>query len=75
MPWAIMDKVSHKFVCSTNWEHAHPLSSLSTDQAELFHDKQTGVEYAMSWGCYNEGTLTMLVNTDGTPKVYEGWKK
>ena len=40
MPWAIMDKASHKFVSSTNWEHAHPLSSLSTDQAELFHDKQ-----------------------------------
>lgn len=38
MPLAIMDKVSNKFVCSTNWEHAHPLSSLSKDQAELFQE-------------------------------------
>ena len=41
----------------------------------IVYDKQTGVEYAMSWGCYNEGTLTMLVNADGTPKIYDGFKK
>lgn len=41
----------------------------------IVYDKQTGVEYAMSWGYCNEGTLTLLVNADGTPKVYEGWKK
>lgn len=38
----------------------------------IVYDKQTGVEYAMSCGAYNQGTLTLLVNADGTPKVYEG---
>lgn len=30
-------------------------------------------QYLMSNGYYNSGTLTMLVNADGTPKVWEGY--
>ena len=37
------------------------------------YDPDTGVMYAMSNGGYNSGTLTLLVNADGTPKVWEGY--
>lgn len=35
-------------------------------------DKTTRVMYWVSWGGYNCGTLTMLVNPDGTPRIWEG---
>lgn len=35
-------------------------------------DTETGVLYWMSMGQYNHGTLTLLVNKDGTPKVLKG---
>lgn len=37
------------------------------------YDRDTGVMYCMSNGYHNSGTLTMLVNADGTPKVWEGY--
>ena len=37
------------------------------------YDPDTGVMYAMSNGEYNSGTLTLLVNADGSPKVWEGY--
>ena len=33
-------------------------------------DTQTNVMYWMSTGAYNSGTLTMLVEKDGSPKIY-----
>lgn len=39
----------------------------------IFYDKDTGVMYHMSSGMHNAGTLTLLVNPDGTPKVYKGF--
>lgn len=38
------------------------------------YDRDTGVMYCMSNGYHSSGTLTMLVNADGTPKVWEGYK-
>ena len=35
-------------------------------------DKATGVMYWMSYGSYNVGTLTLLINADGTPRIWEG---
>jgi predicted small secreted protein len=35
-------------------------------------DKTTRVMYWLSCGSYNYGTLTMLVNADGTPRIWEG---
>ena len=35
-------------------------------------DKTTRVMYWLSYGSYNYGTLTMLVNADGTPRIWEG---
>lgn len=35
-------------------------------------DKATRVMYWLSCGSYNYGTLTMLVNPDGTPRIWEG---
>lgn len=37
------------------------------------YDRDTGVMYCISNGYSNSGTLTMLVNADGTPKVWEGY--
>lgn len=39
--------------------------------ADIVYDKDTGVMYAVSRGPYNQGTFVMLVNADGTPKIYE----
>ena len=38
----------------------------------VVYDNETKVMYAVSDGLYNRGTLTMLVNADGTPKLYKG---
>ena len=35
-------------------------------------DKATGVMYWASDNSYNRGTLTLLVNADGTPRTWEG---
>lgn len=37
----------------------------------IVYDIDTKVMYSISKGGYNQGTLTMLVNADGTPKLYE----
>lgn len=35
-------------------------------------DKATGVMYWMSYCGYNTGNLTLLINADGTPRIWEG---
>jgi hypothetical protein len=35
-------------------------------------DKVTGVMYWASDNSYNRGNLTLLVNADGTPRIWEG---
>ena len=35
-------------------------------------DQETKVMYAVSAGSYNYGNFTMLVDSDGTPLLYEG---
>lgn len=38
----------------------------------VYYDKKTKVMYAVSNCSYNYGTVTLLVNADGTPLLYEG---
>lgn len=46
-----------------------------TGSYAVAYDKDTKVMYAISRGSYNKGTFTLLVNPDGTPKVYgETWE-
>lgn len=40
----------------------------------LLYCKETGVMYWMSQGSYNVGVLTLLVNPDGSPMIYQGDK-
>ena len=40
----------------------------------ILYCKETGVMYWMSRGAYNVGTLTLLVNPDGSPMIYHGDK-
>lgn len=35
-------------------------------------DNKTGVMYWMSMGTYNGGTLTLLVDEAGNPRIFEG---
>jgi hypothetical protein len=39
---------------------------------KIVYHRDTGVMYAISFGGYNSGNFTLLVNADGTPMVYEG---
>ena len=36
----------------------------------IVYDTETKVEYAVSNGCYNTGTVTLLVDKDGKPLIY-----
>lgn len=38
----------------------------------ICYDKKTKVEYAVSNGYYNCGTLMVLVDAEGKPLLYEG---
>ena len=40
------------------------------DYKVVYH-KDTKVMYAVSCGQYNKGTFTLLVNSDGSPMLYE----
>lgn len=39
---------------------------------KIVYDRTTGVEYAVSDGVYNRGVVTLLVDADGKPLIYEG---
>lgn len=38
----------------------------------VVYDRETKIMYAMSTGSYNMGNFTVLLDVDGTPKLYEG---
>ena len=40
----------------------------------IMYDATTGVMYTVSDGTYNRGNFTLLVNADGTPRIWDGWK-
>ena len=41
----------------------------------VIYDTRTGVEYWVSNSMYNYGTLTLLVDEDGNPLIYDKWDK
>ncbi len=41
------------------------------DCGYIAYDKQTKVEYAVSTGSYNRGTITLLVDQEGKPLLYK----
>ena len=44
----------------------------STSMWKVVYHKKTKVMYVVSYGTYNHGTFTLLVNADGTPMLWEG---
>lgn len=38
----------------------------------VVYDRETKIMYTISKGCYNLGNFTVLLNIDGTPKLYKG---
>ena len=45
--------------------------SKNSDYAVVY-DRETKIMYAMSNSSYNVGNFTVLLNVDGTPKLYKG---
>ena len=41
----------------------------------IVYDVETGVMYAMSHGSYNAGSVTVMLNPDGTPRVWSGFNE
>ena len=41
-------------------------------KCQIVYERNTKVMYAISIGDYNRGTVTVLLNADGTPMVWEG---
>ena len=41
----------------------------------IVFDVETGVQYWRSNGGYTKGNLTMLVDAEGKPLIYEGWEE
>ena len=39
---------------------------------EIVYDSMTGVEYWMSTPAYNQGNLTLLIDSEGKPLIYKG---
>ena len=39
---------------------------------KIVYHKNTKVMYTISWGGYNSGDFTLLVNADGTPMIFKG---
>lgn len=55
-------------------ETTSPYVLIYTDtyfNCEIVYDKDTKVMYSISNGTYNRGTPTVLLNADGTPKIWE----
>ena len=45
------------------------------DTYRIVVDRSNGVMYWMSAGSYNSGNLTLLVDADGMPRIWEGWEE
>lgn len=43
-------------------------------EGSVLVDTRTGVQYWRSKGAYNGGTLTLLVDREGKPLIYDGGK-
>lgn len=41
----------------------------------IVYDVETGVMYAISHGSYNAGSATVMLNPDGTPRVWSGFNE
>lgn len=57
---------------SSKTEYSMFIKVESTFYYDIVYHKDTKVMYAISRGSYNQGTFTVLLDTDGTPMLYEG---
>lgn len=39
---------------------------------KIVYHKKTKVMYVVSWGSYNNGTFTVMLDADGKPLLYKG---
>lgn len=45
---------------------------IDNTQFDVYVDTETDVMYAVSAGAYNNGTVTLLVDKEGKPLIWEG---
>lgn len=68
--------------CTTYGERVESVNDTSNEKStfkevedndlfRIIYDTDTKVMYSLSTGSYNFGNLTMLVNADGSPKLYK----
>lgn len=60
--------------CSTENKTTEDERFVCIDVEEYYnivYDRETKVQYAISNGSYNRGTVTLLVDKDGKPLLYE----
>lgn len=43
-------------------------------KCQIVYERNTKVMYSISIGDYNRGSMTIMLNADGTPMVWEGTK-
>lgn len=55
-------------IAETNKKFIYVSSEVSFD---VYYEKETKIMYAVSNGQYNKGNVTLLVNPDGTPLLYD----
>lgn len=58
--------------CEEYIDETHIESIQRCTEGKIVVDSTTGVMYWMSTAAYNRGTLTLLVNTDGSPRTLGG---
>ncbi len=60
---------------SAKTESKEPITFVKIGQYDedvhIVYCEQTKVIYSISHGHYNKGTMTLLVNADGTPMLWE----
>lgn len=51
---------------------AHFVKIASYESYDIVYNAATRVMYTQSYGMYNRGTFTLLVNDDGSPMIWKG---
>ena len=67
-----MGKVDSQKIAETEIDNRMFMVVSEESSGRVLVDKSTGVMYWASDNSYNRGNLTLLVNPDGTPRIWEG---
>ena len=69
---SMMGKVDSQKISEAEIDNRMFMVVSEESSGRVLVDKSTGVMYWASDNSYNRGNLTLLVNADGTPRIWEG---